>query len=114
MSVNTSRETASESAPKSIWARGIWEQNPALVQLLGLCPLLAVSTSVITGLGLGLATLITVVMSSVVVSATRRYIPNEIRLPVFVLIIAAIVTAVDILGAAWAYDLHKTLGLFVP
>jgi electron transport complex protein RnfE len=76
--------------------------------------LLAVSTSVITGFGLGLATLITVVLSSVAVSATRRYIPNEIRLPVFVLIIAAVVTVVDILGAAWVYDLHKTLGLFVP
>lgn len=97
-----------------IIVRGMWRENPALVQLLGLCPLLAVSTSVMAGIGLGLATLVTIVVSSILVSALRRWVPNTVRLPLFVVIIASAVTAIDLILPAFLYELHGKLGIFVP
>lgn len=93
---------------------GLWKNNPALVQLLGLCPLLAVTNNVINGLGLGLATLLTLVASNGIISALRNQIPDEARLPVFVMIIASIVTAIELAMNAWFHDLYLILGIFIP
>ncbi|MDD1649281.1 MAG: electron transport complex subunit E [Methylococcaceae bacterium] len=93
---------------------GLWTRNQALVALLGLCPLLAVSTSLVNGLALGLATTSTLVVSNGLVSALRQRIAREARLPLFVLIIAAIVTAIDLAMNAWFHELHRILGLFIP
>lgn len=95
-------------------AAGIWRNNPALVQLLGLCPLLAVSNTAINGLALGLATLFTLVLSNTLVSLTRGWIINEIRIPSYVLLIAGIVTCVGILMNAYAHDIYLQLGIFIP
>jgi len=93
---------------------GLWKNNPALVQLLGLCPLLAVTNTVINGLGLGLATTLTLVASNGIVSLLRKQIPDEARLPVFVLIIASIVTAIELSMNAWFHELYLILGIFIP
>jgi electron transport complex protein RnfE len=93
---------------------GLWKNNPALVQLLGLCPLLAVSNTVINGLGLGLATILTLVASNGLVSLLRKHIPDEVRLPVFVLIIASIVTIIELSMNAWFHELYLILGIFIP
>ncbi len=93
---------------------GLWKNNPALVQLLGLCPLLAVSNTVINGLGLGLATILTLVASNGIVSLLRKHIPDEARLPVFVLIIASIVTIIELSMNAWFHELYLILGIFIP
>ena len=98
----------------SIIREGLWKNNPALVQLLGLCPLLAVSNTVINGLGLGLATILTLVASNGSVSLLRKKIPDEARLPVFVLIIASIVTIIELLMNAWFHELYLILGIFIP
>ncbi|GLQ72771.1 electron transport complex subunit RsxE [Vibrio sp. vnigr-6D03] len=99
---------------KTLIKNGIWENNPALVQLLGLCPLLAVSSTVTNALGLGLATLLVQVGSNVVVSLVRDYVPKEVRIPVFVMIIASLVTCVQLLMNAYAYGLYLSLGIFIP
>ncbi|WP_159651526.1 electron transport complex subunit E [Vibrio atypicus] len=93
---------------------GMWDNNPALVQLLGLCPLLAVSSTVTNALGLGIATLLVLVGSNVTVSLVRDYVPKEVRIPVFVMIIAALVTCVQLLMNAYAYGLYLSLGIFIP
>ena len=93
---------------------GLWNNNVALVQLLGLCPLLAVTNSFINGLGLGLATLLTLVVSNSSVSAIRHWIKPEIRIPVFVLIIASIVTTIELCMNAWFHELFLVLGIFIP
>lgn len=93
---------------------GLWQNNPALVQILGLCPLLAVTNSVVNGLGLGIATLLTLVLSNVTVSLIRNNIRSEIRIPVFVLIIASFVTAIELGMNAYFHDLYKVLGIFIP
>ena len=93
---------------------GLWQNNPALVQLLGLCPLLAVSNSAINGLALGVATIATVVMSNTLVSATRQWLIHEIRIPVYVLLIAGIVTCVSLLMNAYAHEIYLQLGIFIP
>lgn len=93
---------------------GLWNNNPALVQLLGLCPLLAVSSSAINALGLGLATLCVLVLSNGTVSLVRHWIPKEIRIPVFVMIIASQVTCVQLLMNAYAFSLYQSLGIFIP
>jgi electron transport complex protein RnfE len=98
----------------SIIREGLWKNNPALVQLLGLCPLLAVSNTVINGLGLGLATILTLVASNGLVSLLRKHIPDEARLPVFVLIIASIVTIIELSMNAWFHELYLILGIFIP
>ncbi len=99
---------------RAIAADGLWRNNPGLVQLLGLCPLLAVTSTVVNGLGLGLATTATLVISGVTVSAVRHIVRPEIRIPVFVLVIACAVTTIELLMQAWAYDLYRVLGIFVP
>lgn len=94
--------------------QGLWKNNPALVQLLGLCPLLAVTTSFINGLGLGIATTLVLMASNSCVSLIRHWVNNEIRIPVFVMIIAALVTVVQLLMNAFTYDLYLALGIFIP
>jgi len=98
----------------TISKNGLWKNNVALVQLLGLCPLLAVTGTVINGLGLGLATLMTLVLSNSVVSLIRPWLKSEIRIPVFVLIIASIVTTIELIMNAWFHDLYLVLGIFIP
>lgn len=93
---------------------GLWNNNVALVQLLGLCPLLAVTGTVINGLGLGLATMLTLVASNGVVSLIRHWVRPEVRVPVFVLIIASVVTAIELAMNAWLYELYIVLGIFIP
>ena len=93
---------------------GLWKNNSGLVQLLGLCPLLAVTTTVVNGLGLGLATTLTLLTSNVIVSLIRTLVRPEVRIPVFVLVIASTVTVIDLGMNAWFHDLHRILGIFIP
>jgi electron transport complex protein RnfE len=93
---------------------GIWTDNPGLVQLLGLCPLLAVTTTFVNGLALGLATMFVLILSNVLVSATRRWIRPEIRIPMYVLIIASLVTAIELIFLAYFPALGRSLGIFIP
>jgi electron transport complex protein RnfE len=97
-----------------ILKEGLWKNNAGLVQLLGLCPLLAITTSVVNGLGLGLATTLTLVASNVTVSLIRRLVRPEVRIPVFVLVIASVVTVIELAMNAWLHDLYKILGIFIP
>jgi H+/Na+-translocating ferredoxin:NAD+ oxidoreductase subunit E len=99
---------------KTIVRDGFWSNNVGLVQLLGLCPLLAVTGTFINGLGMGLATLITLVASNVIVSLIRTLVRQEVRIPVFVLVIASVVTVIELVMSAWFYDLYKILGIFIP
>ncbi|GAM56866.1 electron transport complex protein rnfE [Vibrio ishigakensis] len=99
---------------KQLLKNGLWNNNPALVQLLGLCPLLAVSATVTNALGLGIATLVVLVTTNLTVSLLRNHVPQEIRLPIFVMIIAASVTCVQLLMNAYAYGLYLSLGIFIP
>lgn len=93
---------------------GFWGNNVAFVQILGLCPLLAVTSTVVNGLGLGIATTLVLVLSNVTVSVIRNVVRPEVRIPVFVLVIASFVTAVELAMNAWLYDLYKILGIFIP
>jgi electron transport complex protein RnfE len=93
---------------------GLWEDNPGLVQLLGLCPLLAVTTTLVNGFGLGVATLVVLTCSNALVSATRRWIRQEIRIPIYVLIIASLVTCIELIFKAWFPALDRSLGIFIP
>lgn len=102
------------SVYKDIIENGLWKQNPGVVQLLGLCPTLAVTTTAVNGLSLGLLTAIVMAASNGAVSPVRRFVPEEIRLPVFILIIAALVTVIDLGMNAYAHPLHKVLGIFIP
>jgi len=104
----------SEASYSKIISDGLWLNNPGLVQLLGLCPLLAVTTSVVNGLGLGLATTLTLVCSNVTVSLIRRLVRPEVRIPVFVLVIASTVTVIELSMNAWLHELYKVLGIFIP
>src|SRR5690554_7377315 len=106
--VNTANEY------KTLARDGLWENNPALVQLLGLCPLLAVIGTVTNALGLGLATLLVLVGSNITVSLVRDWVPNEIRIPVFVIVIATFVTFVELVMHAFTYGLFTALGIFIP
>lgn len=102
------------NAYKQIIVDGLWKNNPGLVQLLGLCPLLAVTNTVINGLGLGLATILTLIASNGIISLLRNQIPDEARLPVFVMIIASIVTIIELSMNAWFHELYLILGIFIP
>jgi len=93
---------------------GLWKDNPGLVQLLGLCPLLAVTTTFVNGLGLGIATLFVLACSNVLVSTTRRWIRHDIRIPIYVLIIASLVTCIELITKAWFPSLDRSLGIFIP
>lgn len=99
---------------KDIVENGLWKQNPGVVQLLGLCPTLAVTTSVVNGFSLGLLTALVMAASNAAVSPVRRWVPSEIRIPVFILIIAALVTLGDLLMHAYLQALHAVLGIFIP
>lgn len=99
---------------KDLSIQGLWKNNPGLVQLLGLCPLLAVTATVTNALGLGAATLLVLLGSNVAVSLVRNHVASEIRIPVFVLIIASLVTAVQLLMNAYTFGLYQSLGIFIP
>ncbi|MBT8099693.1 MAG: electron transport complex subunit E [Gammaproteobacteria bacterium] len=103
-----------QQGPLESLRQGLWDDNPGLVQLLGLCPLLAVTTSFVNGLGLGVATLFVLTLSNALVSATRRFILPEIRIPIYVLIIASLVTCVELIFKAWFPVLDRSLGIFIP
>ncbi len=104
----------SEPRIGEITLNGLWKNNPALVQWLGLCPLLAVSGSVVNALGMGLATALVLMGTNTLVSMVRHVVPDTIRLPAFVLIIAGAVTLVELLMQAYAYGLYEVLGIFLP
>jgi len=93
---------------------GVWKENPGLVQLLGLCPLLAVTTTLVNGIGLGLATMLVLTFSNALVSVSRRWIRSEIRIPIYVLIIASLVTCIELIFKAWFPTLDRSLGIFIP
>ncbi|MBN2887144.1 MAG: electron transport complex subunit E [Chromatiaceae bacterium] len=105
---------ATPSDWKQLFADGLWNNNQALVALLGLCPLLATTTSATNGLGMGLATTAVLVLSNVTISLIRNLVRPEVRLPVFVLVIASFVTAVELAVQAYFYELYLVLGLFIP
>lgn len=99
---------------KSIANNGLWKQNASLVQLLGLCPLLAVTTNLVNGVMLSCATVLVMAISNLAVASLRNLIPYEIRIPVFILIVAALVTVVDLLFNAYLHSLYLILGIFIP
>lgn len=99
---------------KEITLNGLWKQNPGVVQLLGLCPTLAVTTSAVNGLSLGIATAVVMACANGAVSPVRKLVPDEIRVPVFILVIAALVTVIDLIIHGFAEPLHKVLGIFIP
>jgi electron transport complex protein RnfE len=99
---------------RQIFIDGLWRQNTGLVILLGLCPLLAVTGTAVNGIGLGLATTLTLVCSNFAVSLSRRLLRPEIRIPAYVLIIASVVTTIQLLMQAWFHDLYRVLGIFIP
>lgn len=99
---------------KEIAYNGVWKQNPGAVQLLGLCPTLAVTTTLVNGVSLGLATALVMAAANGAVSPVRKFVPDEIRVPVFILVIAALVTMIDLAIHGFAEPLHKVLGIFIP
>lgn len=99
---------------KTLFNQGVWSNNGALVQLLGLCPLLAVSNNVTNALGLGLATLLVLIISNTIVASCRKWIPQDIRIPIYVMIIATAVTTIQLLMNAFAYPVYQSLGIFIP
>lgn len=99
---------------RQIADNGIWKQNTSLVQILGLCPLLAVTTNLVNGVMLSLATIVVMALSGLAIASLRNLIPHEIRIPVFILIVAALVTVVDLLFNAFLHDLYLVLGIFIP
>ena len=104
----------SEITASEVAKNGLWTNNPALVQLLGLCPLLAVTGTVVNALGLGIATLAVLIGSNTIVSLIRNHVSDAVRLPVFVIIIAAFVTCAELLMKAYTYELYQILGIFIP
>lgn len=103
-----------EISYKDLSLNGLWKNNPAIVQLLGLCPLLAVTGTVVNAIGLGLATIMVLVISNTSVSLIRNVVSDAVRLPTFVMIIAAAVTCIELLMQAFAYELFEILGIFLP
>lgn len=101
------------NAFREIAKQGLWKNNPILVQVLGLCPTLAVTTSAANALGMGLSTMLVLTLSNLGISIFRRWIPNEIRIPIYVLLIAAIVTCLQLLMNAYTYALYQSLGIFI-
>ena len=114
MTEEASKTVALSNQVTTLGKSGLWTNNVALVQLLGLCPLLAVTGTVINGLGLGIATLITLLLSNSIVSLIRPWLKSEIRIPIFVLIIASIVTIIELVMNAWLHELYLVLGIFIP
>src|SRR5450756_1613167 len=99
---------------KDILYNGVWKQNTGLVQLLGMCPILAVSSSVVNGVSLGLATATVMALSGAAIAPIRDFVPNEARIPVFILIIAVLVTVIQFTMNAYMYSLFVVLGIFIP
>ena len=102
---------------KAYWERiynGIVKENPAFILLLGMCPTLAVTTSAINGLGMGLSSLVVLAISNVVISLLRKVIPDEVRLPAFIVIVASFVTVVELLMEAYMESLYASLGIYIP
>lgn len=99
---------------RDVTFNGLWKQNSAIVQILGMCPVLAISTSVVNGVSLGLATALVMMLSNLCAAVLRNFIPYEIRIPVFILIIAALVTIVDLAMNAYLHSLYLVLGIFIP
>jgi electron transport complex protein RnfE len=97
-----------------LFTNGFWRENASMVLLLGMCPTLAVTTSAFNGLGMGLATLIVLLGSNIVISAIAGFIPKKVRIPSYIVVIATLVTMVDMFMAAYSPDLHSALGLFIP
>ena len=96
------------------FVKGLWDENPVFRMVLGLCPLLAVTSTAINGIAMGLASTFVLVCSNTVVSTLRSIIPDKVRIPSFIIVIASFVTIVDLTMNAWAHQVHKTLGLFIP
>ncbi|NIV50149.1 MAG: electron transport complex subunit RsxE, partial [Gammaproteobacteria bacterium] len=93
--------------------KGLWKENPVFVQVLGMCPVLAVSNTALNALAMGLATLFVLVMSNTVISPLRRFIPKQVRIATYILVIATFVTVVDYVIQAISLELHKALGAFI-
>jgi len=96
------------------FSKGIWKENAVFKLLLGMCPVLAVTTSAENGLGMGLATTFVLVCSNIVVALLRKLIPSKVRIPAFIIVIASFVTVVQLSMEAWVYDLYQALGIFIP
>jgi Na+-translocating ferredoxin:NAD+ oxidoreductase subunit E len=99
---------------RGIFADGLWRNNAVFAQMLALCPLMAVTSSATNGLGMGLATTAVLLAANVIISSLRHLIAQEVRIPVFILLIAALVTLADMVINAWLHELYKVLGLFIP
>ena len=104
----------SETSVKEIVSNGLWHNNAVFAQLLGMCPLLGVTTTAVNGIGMGLASTAVLLGSNSVVALVRNYIPKDVRIPSYIIIIASFVTIIDLTMNAWLHDLHKVLGLFIP
>jgi Na+-translocating ferredoxin:NAD+ oxidoreductase subunit E len=102
-----------QPAARAVVRDGLWDNNVVVAQMLGLCPTMAVTSSATNGLGMGLATLVVLLMSNVLISALRHWVPAEVRIPVFIVLIAGMVTLVDLCLNAWFHDLYKVLGIFI-
>ncbi len=94
--------------------KGLWRENPVFRLLLGFCPTLAVTTSALDGLGMGVSTLAVLLGSNIVIALIKDLIPDKVRIPAFIVVIATFVTIVDLSLQAWAFELHKSLGMFIP
>lgn len=112
------QESEVKAQPKVFYSEivenGLWKQNPGLVQLLGLCPTLAMTVSLVNGFSLGVMTALVMAASNASVAPIRQWVPTEIRIPVFILIIAALVTMIDLSMHAYLHSLHAVLGIFIP
>lgn len=98
---------------KAVMRDGVWDNNAVLGQMLGLCPTMAVTSSATNGLGMGLATTAVLLMSNALISSLRHWVSDEVRIPVFIVLIAGMVTLVDLCLNAWFHDLYKVLGIFI-
>ncbi|MDE4053824.1 electron transport complex subunit E [Glaesserella parasuis] len=112
--IDETPKTVEPSVWKNLFTQGVWSNNSTLVQLLGLCPLLAVSNNVTNALGLGLATLLVLTITNTIISLFRKVIPHDIRIPIYVMIIATAVTTIQLLMNAFAFPVYQSLGIFVP
>jgi len=115
MSAGITKNTELKSTPSSTdeFIKGLWRENPVFVQVLGMCPVLAVSNTAQNALAMGLATAFVLLMSNILVASLRNFIPKQVRLASFILIIATFVTIVDYAIQAISVDLHKNLGAFI-
>ena len=100
--------------PIDLIKKGIIKDNPTFVLVLGMCPTLGTTTSALNGMGMGLATLVVLTLSNIVISAVARYIPDKVRIPSYIVIISAFVTIIQLLMQAFLPSLYETLGLFIP